>query len=86
MNATDGGIMEGVPVFLLNVKDIPYCFMAISTKASITPEILVYMLRKIDSDSIYNRRTGSVTFLLLSGHYSHTKVLFLKYLANEGHQ
>lgn len=85
LNSDEGnGAMRGGPVCNFRGKQIP-CFIATSPKASITAEILVDMLKTIDTSGVYDRSDGSIPFLLLDGHPSRTRLPFVKYITDDDH-
>jgi hypothetical protein len=83
-NMTDKGAMAGGPKCTYNGKTIP-CFFGASSKASITSEMLAKMLETIDTFGIYDRSTGCRPVLLLDGHHSRLKLLFLEYINDVTH-
>jgi hypothetical protein len=81
-NCGQGQSMCGGPKCSFNGKTIP-CFVGVSPKASITPELLTGMLGAIDSNNVFPRNgPNDVPFLLLDGHQSRTTLEFLTYVVN----
>jgi hypothetical protein len=62
-------------------------FIGCSPNASITSELLVEMLSVIDRSGVFPRTEDlGVTFLLLDGHHSRTRLPFLSYINDEAHK
>ena len=78
--------MTGGPTCKFNDVEIP-CFVCVSPNASITSELLAQMLKQIDSFNLFPRSEElGVPFLLVDGHHSRTRLLFLEYITNKEHQ
>ena len=71
------------PVCHVNGKTVP-TFCCCSENGSITSELLVDMLRVIDSFEVFDRSDGIAPFLLLDGHGSRFEMPFLKYINSPG--
>jgi len=61
------------------------CFVGHSESGSIMSELLAAMLQHIDDCCIFDRTDGVPPFLLLDGHWSRFKLLFLEYINNPMH-
>jgi hypothetical protein len=64
-----------------NGVDIP-CFCCCSENGSITANLLVEMLKAMDSLKVFDRSDGVSPFLLLDGHGSRFELPFLQYINN----
>jgi hypothetical protein len=81
----EGGAMAGGPKCYFNGKHIP-CFVSCSPKASITSEILVSMMEKIEESKVFPRSEEfGIPFLLLDGHHSRTRLPFLEWVNHPDH-
>jgi hypothetical protein len=73
-NTDNDSSMCGGPVCRFNGVEVP-CFVCCTKKASITSELLVEMLKTIDSYKLFDLSNGSLPFLVLDGHQSQTRLL-----------
>ena len=62
--------------------DVP-CLCCCSENGSITAELLVAMLKTMDSFNLFDRSDGVPPFLILDGHGSRFDVTFLEYINND---
>ena len=83
IDANTGGIGKQYPMgptCTFNNKTIP-TFCCCSENGSITAELLVEMLKALDSLDVFDRSDGIPPFLLLDGHGSRFDYHFLKYIS-----
>ena len=83
-NLNTGGLGKRFPMgpqCHYNGVDVP-CFCCCSENGSITADLLVEMLRAMDSLNVFDRTDGISPFLLLDGHGSRFELPFLQYINN----
>jgi hypothetical protein len=84
-NTDNDRSMCGGPVCHFNRVEGP-CFVCCTKKSGITLELLVEMLKTIDSYKLFDLSNGSLPFLLLDGHHSQTRLPFLDYVNSDEHK
>jgi hypothetical protein len=72
------------PTCLFNGKDVP-CIICNSESGSVTSELLVEFLKKMDDLDLFPRHDGVKPFLLLDGHNSRFELPFLWYVNHPNH-
>jgi hypothetical protein len=83
-NLNTGGLGKRFPMgpqCNFNGVDVP-CFCCCSENGSITANLLVEMLKTMDSLKVFDRSDGVSPFLLLDGHGSRFELPFLQYINN----
>jgi hypothetical protein len=84
-NTGPGKIYPYGPSCLFRGKEVP-CIVSNTDSGSITSELLVSFLKKMDELDLFPRTVGLKPFLLLDGHGSRLELPFLQYVNSPNHE
>ena len=84
-NTGDGKLYPYGPSCFFKGKEVP-CMVCNTESGSITSELLVSFLNKMDDLELFPRQDGLKPFLLLDGHGSRLELPFLQYVNDEDHR